>query len=258
MYFFKKARAIIVTVLACMVLPYTVAGAASYTVSQGDSLYLIGKRYDTTVSAIKKANNLSGDLIYPGQILVIPSSVYTVKSGDTLYLIAKRNGITLNSLRTANNKWDDTIYPGQVLKLPEGTSSGNNVTVSSYSGVIPYSSGELDLLARLITAEAESEPYSAKVAVGAVVVNRVKDPRFPNSINDVIYEKSYGYYQFTPVENGWIYKPASESSKKAANEVLKGSDPSNGAVYYFDDSTTNKWLWSKPIKARIGRMVYVY
>jgi len=110
----------------------------------------------------------------------------------------------------------------------------------------------------LITAEAESEPYNAKVGVGGVVLNRVKDSRFPNSINGVIYEKSYGYYQFTPVENGWIHKPASEDAKRAAYDALHGSDPSNGAVYYFDDSATNKWLWSKPLAARIGRMVYVY
>jgi spore germination cell wall hydrolase CwlJ-like protein len=110
----------------------------------------------------------------------------------------------------------------------------------------------------LITAEADGESYVAKVAVGAVVVNRVQDSRFPNSISAVIYQKDGGYYQFSPVENGWINKPASSDSKRAALEALQGSDPTNGALYYFDDSTTNKWIWSKPIAFRTGNMVYSY
>lgn len=259
----KKGKAFFATMLMVMIFPGTIASAASYTVSQGDSLYKIGKLYDTTSSELMKMNNLSSDLIYPGQKLIVTSSAYTVKSGDTLYLIAKNHGISLDSLRSTNNKWDDNIYPGQILKLPSGAGTNHQElksqsNSSTINATIPYTANELDLLARLITAEADGEPYSAKVAVGGVVINRVKDSRFPNSINDVIYEKSYGYYQFTPVENGWINKPASPSSSQAAYEALNGSDPSNGALFYFDDSSKNKWLWSKPMKARIGKMVYVY
>jgi len=267
----KKGKAFFATMLLVMIFPGTIASAASYTVSQGDSLYKIGKLYNITSSELMKTNNLPSDLIYPGQKLIVPSSAYTVKSGDTLYIIAKNHFISLDSLRIANNKWDDNIYPGQILNLPSGAATSNKEQESqSYSATsnatsnitnnatIPYSAYELDLLARLITAEADSEPYSAKVAVGGVVVNRVEDSRFPNSITDVIYEKSYGYYQFTPVENGWINKPASQSSNQAAYEALNGSDPSNGSLFYFDDSSKNKWLWSKPIKARIGKMVYAY
>jgi N-acetylmuramoyl-L-alanine amidase len=173
---------------------------------------------------------------------------HIVASGDTLYLIGKRYSVTLDSLRKANNKWDNIIYPGQKLLVP-ATKQGS-VTMSNKTAV-QYNNSDHDLLARLITAEAESEPYNAKVAVAAVVLNRVKDSRFPNTIKDVIYEKSGGYYQFTPVENGWIYKPASEAAKRAAFDALNGIDPSNGAMFYFDDSATNKWLWSKPLAARI-------
>ena len=113
-------------------------------------------------------------------------------------------------------------------------------------------------MARLITAEADGEPHNAKVGVGAVVVNRVKDDRFPNTISGVINQKDSQFYQFTPVENGLINKPASQDSIVAAEEALKGIDPTNGAVYYFDDSTTNSWIWSKPIAIRIDNMVYTY
>jgi len=235
--------------------------AASYSVTQGDSLYLIGKLFNTTSSTLLQDNHLSSSTIYPGQVLSVPGTIYTVKSGDTLYLIAKRYNITLTSLRKMNNKWDDSLYIGQKLTLPASasvatSSTGTSTTVSA--GTSSVSTSDVDLLARLITAEADGQPYLAKVAVGAVVLNRVKDSRFPSTISAVINEKSYGYYQFTPVENGYIYKPASLDSIKAANEALKGVDPTNGAVYYFDDSTTNSWLWSKPIALRIGKMVFTY
>jgi len=252
----NKVKTFILVLASSMLLSHT-AFAASYTVVSGDTLYQLGNLFNTTAASIKQANGLKSDMIYPGQVLNISSAVYTVKSGDTLYLIAQKYGLTLYSLRKANNKWTDSIYPGQTLILP-GISNASNNSTNTSGGKIQYSQSDLDLLARLITAEADSEPYNAKVGVGAVVVNRVRDSRFPSSISGVIYQKDDNYYQFTPVENGWINKPASQSAKNAAYDALQGSDPSNGAVFYFDDSATNKWLWSKPITAWIGRMVFVY
>ncbi len=251
----KKVKVFFAIVLAVMILPGTASFAAQYSVVKGDSLYTTGKLFNTTSSSIMKENNLSSTMIYPGQKLTVPAIEHSVASGDTLYLIGKRYSVALDSLRKANNKWDNIIYTGQKLLVP--AAKQGSVTLSGKPAV-QYTANDHDLMARLITAEAESEPYNAKVAVAAVVLNRVRDSRFPNTIKDVIYEKSGGYYQFTPVENGWIYKPASEAAKRAAYDALNGIDPSNGAMFYFDDSTTNKWLWSKPLAARIGRMVFVY
>lgn len=204
------------------------------------------------VAAVLAAVPLCLALTFP-----VSAKSCTVESGDSLYFIAKDNGISLASLRMANNKWDNLIYPGQRLKLPEV--GRNKRTGGSYvKRSTQYSQYEIDLLARLITAEADDEPFKAKVGVGAVVLNRVKDPNFPNSIAGVIYAKDDGFYQFTPVENGWINKPASPDSRKAAIAAMNGYDPTHGAVYYFDDSATNKWLWSKPIALRIDKMVYTY
>jgi len=253
---FRKVKAfLLVLPLTVVILSQTVF-AASYTVVSGDSLYKIGNKFNTTAAYIKQSNKLTSDTIYPGQVLDVPANIYTVKSGDTLYLISKNNNISLSMLRAANNKWNDIIYPGQKLLIPVVSTSGGNQSGSSGKAVIPYNSYELDLLARLITAEAEGEPYRAQVAVGAVIINRVKDSRFPNTISGVIYEVSGGYYQFTPVLNGRINRPATQEAKNAAYEALHGADPSNGALYFFDESATNKWLWSKPILARIGKMVY--
>ncbi|MDS1002707.1 cell wall hydrolase [Clostridium sporogenes] len=253
-----KLKTLLTTLTICIGLSSPVL-ARDYTVISGDSLYKIGQLFNVSSDTIIKNNNLSGTTIYSGQVLAIPCKTYTVKSGDSLFLISKAQEINLYNLRKANNKWNDTIYPGQVLNLP---GMGNNAASPSPAPNTPnptvnYTASDLDLLSRLVTAEAQSQPYNAQVAVASVVINRIKSSEFPNSISAVIYQKSDGYYQFTPVENGWINKPATETSKKAAKEALYGSDPSKGALYYFDDSATNKWLWSKPITARIGNMVYV-
>jgi len=227
------------------------AFAASYTVAPNDTLHTIGTVFNTSAETVMKDNGLQSSMVFPGQVLYVRAETYTVKSGDTMYAIARKSGISLYTLRKANNKWDNMLYPGQALAIPTLPASGAAAGVS-------YSQSDLDLLARLITAEADGEPYNAKVGVGAVVVNRVKSSDFPDSISSVIYQKCDGYYQFTPVENGWIDKPASADSKKAAYAALNGNDPVGEALFYFDDSCTSSWMWSKPLTARIGHMVYVY
>jgi len=259
MFYSKKTKVFLIAVSLFLLMSFS-AQAAAYKVASGDSLYTIGKLFNTTTGSIMNTNNLSNNVIYPRQVLNVPSDTYTVKSGDTLYLIAKRYGISLYSLEKANNKWNSNIYIGQKLILP-GIVSGQSQTPaggSTAGSVVAYNPSDLDLLARLVTAEAQGEPYNAEVSVGAVVLNRVKDSRFPNSIYSVINEISGGYYQFTPVENGWINKPATQDAITAAYNALHGNDPTHGALYYFDDSATNKWLWSKPKAATIGHMVFTY
>lgn len=252
----KKIKSLLMT-MALTLLSMKSVKAASYTVNSGDSLYQIGKTFNTSVTTILQNNHLSSTVLYPNQKLDIPSKSYTVQNGDSLYLISQRFGISLYGLRLLNNKWDNALYSGQTLYVPS-SSSNSGQSVSAPRAVISYTASELDLLARLIRAEAEGEPYNAKVSVGAVVVNRVQDSRFPKTISNVIYQIDGGYYQFSPVANGMINKPATDEDRKAALEALNGADPTNGALYYFDDSTTNKWLWSKTVALRVDRMVFSY
>ncbi len=121
----------------------------------------------------------------------------------------------------------------------------------------PYES-DLNLLARLITAEAQGEPYDAKLAVGAVVINRVNSGVWAHTIKEVIYQNINGYYQFTPVANGWIDKPAQPECIQAAEAAMNGVDPTGGAQFYYDDKTTNAWILSKPVSVQIGHMIYAY
>lgn len=241
------------------------AHAATYTVASGDSLYTIGKLFNTTSTQIMQDNKLTSTTIYPGQALNVQASAYTVKAGDSLYFIAKNNGISLTALRTINNIWTDYINVGQVLYVPKvststtaGNTSAGTSTSTSSKYVIPATSAEVDLLARLITAEAQNQSYTAMVAVGAVIVNRVQDPAYPKTVTNVIYQVDHGYYQFSPVLNGWIDKPAIDAARNAAIAALQGVDPTNGALFYFDDSTTNTWLWSKAVALRSGNMVFSY
>ena len=258
MFSLEKLKAFLFVVSFLLSLTYP-THAATYTIAPNDSLYKIAKLFHTSITTIMKTNNLSSYTIYPGKVLNVPCDVYMVRNGDTLFLISERYGLSIFSLRVANNEWDNYLYPGQKLNLPGIFSYNNTSSYNETSGsVISYSSADLDLLARLITAEADSQPYQAKVGVGAVVINRVNSSDFPNSLSGVIYQKNEYYYQFTPVENGWIYRAASQDAKNAAYDALHGSDPTRGAIYYFDDSATNQWLWSRTIAARIGKMVFTY
>lgn len=126
------------------------------------------------------------------------------------------------------------------------------VSRSAERPIISYTDQDLDLLARLVTAEAGGEPLEAQVGVAAVVLNRVQSSKFPNSIYDVIYAPN----QFSPVRNGWINKPATTTAIKAAETALQGSDPTNGALYFFDNTASNSFLRSLPVTANHGRMIY--
>lgn len=114
------------------------------------------------------------------------------------------------------------------------------------------STSDLQLMARAINGEARGEPYEGQVAVGAVILNRVKNSNFPNTIAGVIYQPG----AFTAVADGQINEPIAEKSTvyKAAKDAMNGWDPTGGAIYYFNPNTaTNKWIWSRPLIKTIGK-----
>lgn len=114
------------------------------------------------------------------------------------------------------------------------------------------STSDVQLMARAINGEARGEPYEGQVAVGAVILNRVKDSKFPNTIAGVIYQSG----AFTAVADGQINVPIAEGSTvlKAAQDAMNGWDPTGGCIYYFNPATaTNKWIWSRPVVKTIGK-----
>ncbi|MBU3109985.1 cell wall hydrolase [Clostridium lacusfryxellense] len=122
---------------------------------------------------------------------------------------------------------------------------------------ITSNSSDLDLLARLITAEAGGESYNAQVAVGAVVLNRVKSSSFPSSIREVIYQKTYAHYEFTPVLNGNIDRPAYSSAVQAAKEALSGNDPTNNALFFYSGGKPSGLTLPQPVSIIIGNLTFI-
>lgn len=111
-------------------------------------------------------------------------------------------------------------------------------------------STDVSLLSRAINGEARGEPYVGQVAVGSVILNRTRDPRFPRTISGVIYQPG----AFTAISDGQINAPLENSPTKAAQDALNGWDPSGGAVFYYNPAkTTNKWIWSRPVIKIIGK-----
>jgi len=135
-------------------------------------------------------------------------------------------------------------------QVGDQTLAALGMSVSGESSGGSGGSGSLDLLARLISAEARGEPYEGQVAVGAVVLNRVEHPSFPNSIAEVIYQPG----AFSCLDDGQFDEPVAESAYRAAQDAVNGWDPSYGAIYYFNPSTaTSKWIWSRPLIVNIGK-----
>ena len=156
--------------------------------------------------------------------------IYGSRTENAVRWFQRKNGLTV----------DGQAGPQTIAALGLPTGDG---------GQAQSSSGDVYLLARLISAEARGEPYVGQVAVGAVVLNRVKHPSFPSTVSGVIYQTD----AFTCVSDGQFNQPIAESAYRAAQDALGGWDPSGGAIYYFNPATaTSAWIWSRPLIVTIG------
>ncbi len=127
-----------------------------------------------------------------------------------------------------------------------GLTGGGGSGGGSYGG---FSESDVQLLAKIISAESRGEPYQGQVAVGAVIMNRIAHPSFPNTLSGVIYQEG----AFSCLYDGGINAPVADSAYQAAREAINGSDPTGGAIYYYNPAkTTNKWIWSRQVIAVIG------
>lgn len=197
--------------------------------------------YSNAVSAIAYKYGSKGDAVTQIQTKLKNWGYYKGsvdgKFGYDTYLAVKdfqgKNGLTADGIAG-----DSTLG---ALGINNSSQSNN----SQYSS----NSQDLMLLARLINGEARGEPYEGQVAVGAVVLNRTRDSRFPSSIAGVIYEPR----AFTATVDGQINAQLEQNSINAARDALNGWDPSGGAVYYFNPAkATSKWIWSRPLIKIIG------
>jgi N-acetylmuramoyl-L-alanine amidase len=205
-------------------------------------------------------------VIFALNILVISlaqsAAAITYQRGST--------GSAVSTIQTKLKNWGyyfgavDGIYGSGTEKAVRNFQSKNGLAVDgkvgpatqkalgmqTSSSTTSSSSGNVNLLARLISAEARGEPYNGQVAVGAVVLNRMKHPSFPNTMSGVIYQPG----AFSCINDGQFNEPVADSCYQAARDALNGADPSGGAIYYFNPATaTSSWIWSRPLIVVIGK-----
>ncbi len=196
--------------------------------------------------------------------------MHTVQAGETLWSISLLYGVALEELRAANGLAGDVIYPGQELIIPRAEESGEEeplptvptATLPSLEGgfVLPEGSytqqdlADIALLARLVYAEARGEPFEGQVAVAAVLLNRVRNPQFPDTVAGAVYQPG----QFEPVANGSINQTPNNLAYLAMLEAWQGSDPTQGSLFFWNPRKVpaSSWVWTRPVKLQIGNHVF--
>ena len=209
-----KRKRLLALVLAAVLIAAAVAAAGAASYRRGSS--------GATVTQIQQKLRAWG--YYDGAV----DGVYGSRTEKAVVYFQKSNGLTA-----------DGVVGSETLKALGIAESGDHAQ-----------SNDTLLLARLISAEARGEPYTGQVAVGAVVLNRIEHPSFPNSLSGVIFQNG----AFSCMADGQWNAAVTESAKKAARDALNGWDPTGGAIYYFNPSTaTSAWIWSRPLLVTIGK-----
>ena len=217
----------------------------------GATTFLMGETNTSIVepTAIINAKSSSQDIklvqkklknwgYYTGSV----DGIYGSKTKAAVVKFQKRNGLVA-----------DGIIGDKTLKAMGISNSMLSSSSNSSSGAGKYSNSDVQLLARLIYAEARGEPYKGQVAVGAVVLNRVKSSSFPNTISAVIYQP----YAFTCVNDGQINLSPNSTAVNAAKDAMNGWDPTYGCIYYYNPKiATSSWIFSRPTVVTIGRHVF--
>ena len=223
---FKNKKRIITIFIIALLCVTALAIAVLFENNEVEALSKYGSR-GSEVTQIQTKLKRWG--YYNGNI----DGIYGTQTVNAVKYFQRKNGLTV----------DGIAGPATLKAMGIYTSSTSSSTSTS-------NSSNVNLLARLIYGEARGEPYTGQVAVGAVVMNRVRSSSFPNTIAGVIYQAG----AFNVVDDGQINLTPNSTAKKAAQDALNGWDPSYGAIYYFNPSTaTNKWIWSRPMTVTIGK-----
>ena len=222
-----KIKAFIKSLTICLLCMCVLFGFNSYTARQTEDPYIytlskLGSRGEEVRKIQKKLKALG---YYKGSV----DGIYGSGTKKAVTAFQKSCGITA-----------DGIAGAKTLKF---------LGLSSSSSAGKYSNSDVYLLSKLIAAEARGESYTGQVAVGAVVLNRVSHPSFPDTVAGVIYQRG----AFSCVNDSNWAVSGNETSLKAARDCINGWDPSGGAIYYFNpNKTSNSFMWSRPVIKVIG------
>lgn len=222
-----KTATIVVTLLLLVVLSVALA-----TTTANAAVVKSGSR-GATVRTIQTKLKRWG--YYTGSV----DGIFGSQTTAAVKYFQRKNGLTADGI------------VGKATAAAMGISlSGTSSSSTSASGI---SNSDLYLLSCCVYGEARGESYTGKVAVAAVVLNRVRSSSFPNSISGVIYQQG----AFTCVSDGQINLGTNDECTRAAQDALNGWDPTGGAIYYFNPATaTSKWIWSRQQLVTIGRHIF--
>ncbi|MBQ8873619.1 MAG: spore cortex-lytic enzyme [Clostridia bacterium] len=224
-----------IQVVALLLVVATVVAVAVALPVANAAVIKVGSR-GTTVKTIQTKLKRWG--YYKGGI----DGIFGNQTRDAVKYFQRRNGLTADGIVGSAT----ARAMGITLK---GSSSGSSGNVSAGN----ISNNDLYLLSCCVYGEARGESYTGKVAVAAVVLNRLDSSKFPNSISGVIYQKG----AFTCVDDGQINLGTNDECTRAAQDALNGWDPTGGALYYFNPKTaTSKWIWSRPQLVTIGKHIF--
>lgn len=226
----KKYLRISVVIVLAFIFVSAAVSPIFFTDAPNDASDVLSKYGSRGEEVRKIQKKLSSWGYYDGEI----DGIYGTQTKKAVTYFQRKNGLTA-----------DGIAGPQTLAAM-GISSSSSSSSSN-------TSNNVYLLARIISAEARGEPYKGQVAVGAVVLNRVDHPSFPNTIAGVIYQNG----AFTALVDGQYDQPIADSAYKAARDALNGWDPTGGCIYYYNPSTaTNAWIRTLPIYTQIGKHVF--
>ena len=228
----KNKKHIVIAIIASIILVISL-------ITTGILIYK-NKQQNATVETLSKYGSRGSEVTqiqtklkrwgyYSGNI----DGIYGTQTVNAVKYFQRKNGLTA----------DGIAGPATLKAMGIMTSSSSSSSSSSYNS-------NLNLLSRVIYGEARGEPYTGQVAVGAVVMNRIKSSSFPNTLSGVVYQSG----AFDAVKDGQVNLTPDSTARKAAQDAMNGWDPSYGAIYYFNPSTaTNKWIWSRPMTVTIGK-----
>ncbi|MCB8816269.1 spore cortex-lytic enzyme [Desulfosporosinus shakirovi] len=186
-----------------------------------------------------EVTELQKKLVQLGYTVGTVDGKYGSKTEDAIRRFQKEHGLRVDGLAGTQT----------IKELKRLTGQSTNASGKA----VGYKNIDTNLLARAVSAEARGEPYIGQVAVAAVILNRIKDPAFPKTVADIIYQPR----AFSSVDDGQINLTPSASSIRAAQEAISGSDPSGGAVFFFNPAkTSNKYIWSRPQIKQIGNHMF--
>lgn len=252
----------------------------SVVVKRGENLWNIAKKYRTSVDQLVALNQIKApNQIKEGQSLRVPNGKVSGNEGKaaagasnnklnvswwvgmlrSIPVLSKVDKQSLSVSRSTGSIPTYEIIVNNDTTLNNDNKEKTTVPDATESQVLSRSLGRLvskedvELLTRVIYGEARGEDFEGQVAVGAVVLNRLKDPRFPKTMRDIVYQAG----AFTAVTDKQIHLDPDDQAYKAAEAALSGEDPTDGALYYYNPRiATDRWIKSRPVIKRIGNHTF--